>query len=178
MWMPVVTLHDSIPASKIITAWMPRHIAQACVDEAAAKFPLESGGTFMGWWADSQTAVISGMIGPGPDAHHGRHSFQPDQSWQLEQIAHHYAASGRRETYLGDWHSHPEASGGSLSWTDRRVLRRVIATPPARCPTPLMIVFWGAVDEWEVAGWRARLRSRRFLWDRLLLEPASIKYSA
>lgn len=149
---------------------------QACLAEAADKFPLESGGTFMGWWADSGTAVITGMIGPGPDAHHGRHSFQPDQAWQLAQIADHYAASGRRETYLGDWHSHPGASGGNLSWTDRRVLRRIIETPAARCPTPLMIVYWGEIDNWEVTAWHARLQPRRVIWDKLLPETASLQF--
>lgn len=156
---------------------MPRRIAQACVDEAEEKFPLESGGTFMGWWADGETAVITAMIGPGPEAHHGRHSFQPDEAWQLERIAHHYAQSGRRETYLGDWHSHPDARSGNLSWIDRRVLRRVITTPSARCPAPLMVVFWGHVDEWKVSAWRAKLQPRPLIWDRLVLEPAAMKYS-
>lgn len=175
--MSVVTPSGSA-ASPNITVWMPQYMAQACVDEADDKFPLESGGTFMGWWADPDTAVITAMIGPGPNAHHGRHSFQPDEAWQLKQIALHYEASGRRQTYVGDWHSHPGASGGSLSWIDRRVLRRIITTPSARCPTPLMIVFWGRAEEWQVDAWWAQLRSRPVIWDRLALEQAAIKYSA
>src|SRR3546814_726210 len=97
---------------------------------------------------------------------------------QLDQIARHYAASGRRTTYLGDWHSHPGASGGTLSWVDRRVLRLVIATPSARCPRPLMMIIWGSTDEWQLTAWRARLRSRPLLWDRLVLEQATIKPTA
>ncbi len=158
-----------------LVVWMPEAMRQVCVDEASHTIPLETGGTFMGWWADSGTAVIRAAIGPGPNASHGRHHFQPDQDWQLDQIARHYEASGRRETYLGDWHSHPNASGGALSWTDRRVLRRVINTPSARCPTPLMIIFWGNPDGWQIATWRARLHFRPILWDRLILEQAAMK---
>ena len=128
----------------------------------------------MGWWADITTAVIAAVIGPGPDARHERHNFEPDQDWQLDQIAQHYEASGRRETYLGDWHSHPNASVDTLSWTDRRVLRRIINTPSARCPAPLMTVFWGQPDDWQAAVWHARLLRRTLLWDRLIVRRAQL----
>ncbi len=150
--------------------WIPVRILDACQSEAADKFSLETGGTYMGLWADAHTAVVTAMVGPGPNAHHERHAFQPDQAWQLDEIGRHYAASGRRETYLGDWHSHPHASVGKLSWTDRRVLRQVITTPAARCPTPLMAVFWGGPSDWQLTVWKAHLRSRPILWDRLVLE--------
>lgn len=90
-----------------VVVWLARNVLEAATREADEKFPLESGGTFMGWWADAKTAVVTAMIGPGPDASHGQSHFQPDQAWQLDQIAQHYHASGRREIYLGDWHSHP-----------------------------------------------------------------------
>lgn len=155
--------------------WMPQGMMQACIDEAFGTFPMETGGTFMGWWMDARTAVITAEIGAGPNANYGRYHFQPDQDWQLDQIARYYEASGRRETYLGDWHSHPGASGGALSWTDRRVLHRIINTPAARCPTPLMIVFWGDTTGWLTASWRARLYPRSILWDRLVLEQMALK---
>lgn len=169
---------DTTASSEGVIVWMSPDVLQACFDEASDKFPLETGGTFMGWCADADTTVITAMIGPGPNAHHSGHSFQPDEAWQLDQIADHYAASARRETYLGDWHSHPEASSGTLSWTDRRVLRRVITTPSARCPTPLMIVLWGQSDDWQLTAWRAHLRSRPLLWDSLVLEHVSMAFAA
>jgi integrative and conjugative element protein (TIGR02256 family) len=76
--------------------------------EAAARYPLETGGVFMGYWADDRTAVVTQAIGPGPNAYHHRHRFAPDQEWQTTEIAEYYRASGRRETYLGDWHTHPD----------------------------------------------------------------------
>lgn len=154
--------------------WMSRSIAETCTEEASHKFPLETGGTFMGWWANRDTAVITGMIGAGPRAHHGQNSFQPDETWQLDQIARHYYNSGRRETYLGDWHSHPNASSGTLSWIDRRVLRRIIRTTSARCPNPLMIVIWGEDENWNVNTWCAWLRPRPFLWDELVVQHAML----
>lgn len=158
-----------------VVVWMSQGLMQTCMDEAVRSFPLETGGTFMGWWADTTTAVINAVIGPGPEASHGRHHFEPDQKWQIAKIAKHYEASGRLETYLGDWHSHPGASNAMLSWTDRRVLRRIINTPTARCSTPLMAVFFGEPDDWEMVMWNSQLRRRSFLWDQLIMTKAAIK---
>ena len=154
--------------------WVPQEVSQICVEEASRMFPLETGGTFMGWWADPTTAAVTATIGPGPKAIHERYHFQPDQDWQLEQIAHHYEASGRRETYLGDWHSHPTKTSTTLSWADRRTLRLIISTPSARCPTPLMGILWGQPDDWQTAIWHARIYPRRLLWDRLVLSQAQL----
>ncbi|MER9191027.1 Mov34/MPN/PAD-1 family protein [Mesorhizobium australicum] len=158
-----------------VDAWLPNTLIQGCADEADTKFPLETGGTFMGWWLSPDTAVVAAMIGPGPGALHERFRFQPDQQWQVEQIAAHYESSGRRETYLGDWHSHPGAPSGALSWTDRGVLRRVIATPEARCALPLMMILWGSSGTWQLTAWRAQTMPRVVLWDKLHLDPVQIR---
>ncbi len=129
----------------------------------------------MGYWADPDTAVVRTMIGPGPNAFHGRHNFQPDETWQQKEIARHYTASGRRDTYLGDWHSHPNASGGTLSWIDRRVLRRIIRNPSARCPMPVMMVFWGQSDDWQLTAWRGILRRWPIRWLSLVLQRVAVK---
>lgn len=158
-----------------VNVWQPDAIALACMIEADDKFPLETGGTFMGWWSNPQTAVVTAMIGPGPGALHERSRFQPDQEWQLKQIADHYERSSRRETYLGDWHSHPGASNGALSWVDRGVLRRIIATQDARCSIPLMMILWGTPETWKLAAWRAQIVPRVLLWEKLHIDPVQIK---
>ena len=115
--------------------------------------------------------VITSLIGPGPEADHGQHYFEPDQKWQLTEIAAHYERSGRRETYLGDWHSHPGAATGRVSYTDRRVLRRIINTPQARAETPLMAIFFGDRDGgWNLEMWCAQLTPRRLLWPKLVMK--------
>jgi len=166
---------DWIITADNVVIWMPREVAGACIDEATRLFPVETGGTFMGWWTNAGTAVITAMIGPGPRATHGRHHFQPDQEWQLEQIAQHYEKSGRRETYLGDWHSHPNRLRNTLSRVDRRVLQQIINTPSARCSTPLMAVLWGRSNDWQVSMWNAKIDQRRILWDRLVLKEATLR---
>src|SRR3546814_733472 len=133
-------------------------------------FCLGTGGTVMGLWADPSTAVITAAIGPGPNALHQHRNFLPDQDWQLMQIAEHYEESGRRETYLGDWHSHPNASSGDLSWLDRRVLRRIIRAPEARCVRPLAAVVWGKEEDWQTEMYRAALRRRSWIWSCLDVE--------
>ena len=169
---------ESTQSDAEVIVWMPRAVMQTCNDGASHMFPLETGGTYMGWWSDACTAVITTEIGPGPNASHGLHHFQPDQDWQLDQIAQHYTASGRRETYLGDWHSHPYASSGTLSWVDRRVLRRIINTSSARCRMPLMTVLWGNHNDWHTSTWRAQLSSRALLWDRIILKLVATKLFA
>lgn len=156
-----------------LTIWIPRSVLRSCTDDAAATFPLETGGTFMGWWADPVTAVVNGMIGAGPNASRSAFHFEPDQDWQVEQIARYYEACGRRETYLGDWHSHPRARTGSISRTDRNVLRRIIKTPSARCLAPLMAIFYGDTASWQLKVWRARC-VRPFLWERLVVDEMAL----
>lgn len=152
-----------------LVLWMSKSVLKTCLDEADREYPMESGGTFMGWWADEETVVISTVIGPGPKAVRGPFSFQPDQNWQLEKIAEHYAASGRKETYLGDWHSHPNAVDGQLSWRDRTVLRRIIQSASARCPAPIMLIVWGNPERHNISAWAARFEARRLLWDQLVV---------
>lgn len=87
--------------------------------------------------------VVDQVIGPGPNARHERYRFEPDIHWQHAQIADHYYATGGTSTYLGGWHSHPEATHGRLSSIDRKALRTIISEPEAQCPKPLMVIFLG-----------------------------------
>jgi integrative and conjugative element protein (TIGR02256 family) len=155
--------------------WLPAALHERCTEEAERRFPLETGGVFMGYWADSRCAVVTHAIGPGPEAVHERRNFEPDHDWQLRAIAGHYRRSGRRETYLGDWHSHPGAVTGSLSRADRRVLRRIINTPAARAATPIMAIFHGGEMGWTLALWRAEMRPRSFLWPKLVLDEVEVR---
>jgi integrative and conjugative element protein (TIGR02256 family) len=155
------------------TVWLSADALLQMQSEADLAFPRESGGVFMGYWSDDATAVITALIGPGPNARHEKRSFAPDQDWQLEEIARHYRETGRRETYLGDWHSHPNSASGDLSRTDRRVLRRVAKCPRARAPTPLMAILHGRDGTWQLAMWRATLRRTHWPWRTLAIQKCS-----
>lgn len=145
-----------------------------CKQECADKQPLETGGVFLGWRSPDGSAVVTIMVGPGPNAVHGRTAFEPDQVWQIEEIASHYAEARRRLEYLGDWHSHPGMLSGNPSRTDRRVLHRIMRTPSARCPLPLMAIFWGGDPDWSATLWEARIHRRALLRDRVELHEAKL----
>jgi integrative and conjugative element protein (TIGR02256 family) len=123
-----------------------------------------------GYWSH-KGVVISAVTGPGPNARHARRHFDADHMWQAAAIADYYEKSGRRETYLGDWHSHPGAMNPNLSPLDRLAVRKIINSPAARAPTPLMGIIYGAPDENRGVGiWRGRLQRRSILWPRLVLD--------
>jgi len=122
------------------------------VEAANCHYPNETGGVLMGWWVpDTPQVFIKSVIGPGPDAIHAVHNFYPDNEWQTDRIAETYTASGRRTTYLGDWHTHP---GGQPipSRLDKRTLRTISEEPEALCPAPLMIITAGA-ESWRLGAW-------------------------
>lgn len=156
--------------------WMAQVAHAHCVHQAALFYPRETGGTFMGYWTNGGTeVVVTRLIAPGPAAFHSMTAFQPDQTWQLGEIARHYRASGRRDVYLGDWHSHPGAVSGELSGVDRSVLRKIIRTPGARASSPISMVFWGGATAWQCSGWIARLIPRPLLPSRLSVKPVALQ---
>ena len=109
--------------------------------ETRAAWPFETGGLLLGYVppAASSDVVVTGLVGPGPDAVHLADRFEPDSPWQTDELERAYKASGRRTTYVGDWHSHPHG-GAYLSLTDYRTLFRISRDPAARLRRPTMVV--------------------------------------
>lgn len=150
-----------------VTTWIPAVLVREMLGDAQHHAPAETGG---GYWASDDVVVVTAIVDGGPLAVRSPEGFIPDAAHQATRIADLYEDSGRVDTYLGDWHSHPEGSV-SLSWTDRRTIRRISRHRPARCPVPLMIVVGGvdcaAVcgvdpdggDVWELACWSFDRRS-------------------
>lgn len=131
------------------------------VVEANRRTPLETGGVLMGYWSpDGAQVVVTAVVGPGPRAIHARSRFVPDAKYHEAEVARIYAASGRLHTYLGDWHTHPDAAA-YLSSTDLSTLHRIGAYPAARASTPLMLVLGGG-PAWSIAGWIALPARKRF----------------
>ncbi len=122
-----------------VLAWLAIDLVDAMNHDAGEHDPDETGGILLGYWADVGTAVITALVGAGPGARRWATGFVPDATYQEEQLADAYEASGRRLEYLGDWHSHPGARPVP-SWQDRRTLRRIASEPGARCPQPLMLI--------------------------------------
>jgi integrative and conjugative element protein (TIGR02256 family) len=152
--------------------WLPEEVAAACGADADLHYPLEGGGVLLGYRVADEL-VVTAVIGGGSAALRTRTSYRPDVKWQNAQIAKHYERSGRRDEYLGDWHSHPDTETAYLSSDDRAVLRRIIRTPQARCPNPVMGVLAGGRFNWRMSAWSAELRQRWF-GSRLVLQPLEV----
>ncbi len=138
---------------QIGTAWISKRALASMVKEFCLSLPNETGGVLIGYWlADSEGAVITHVVGPGPCPKHGKTTFVPDSLYHESEIARFYEQSGRVNTYLGDWHSHPN-SNTRLSFTDRCTLLKIAKHKEARAPTPLMAVI-GASDPLTVQVWQ------------------------
>jgi len=114
---------------------------------------LETGGMLCGYLsAEDQepVAVVTEVIGPGPDALHGRYRFVPDGPWQRTQLAGVFRGSNGVTTYLGDWHTHP-CGRGTPSERDRKTAEAIAKKRAARAPHPLMMIMYGETDALQVS---------------------------
>src|SRR3546814_18229952 len=69
--------------------WISNVALGAMVAEADRKFPLETGGILVGYFAENGDPVVCAAIGPGPTAIHCRKRFTTDHAWngpQLDEI--------------------------------------------------------------------------------------------
>jgi integrative and conjugative element protein (TIGR02256 family) len=143
-------------------AWISAEVFTGLEAEASRMYPLETGGVLMGYCAQHSDIVITAAIGPGPAARHEESAFIADHEYQLDAIRKHYYRHNRRETYLGDWHTHPNAAG-YLSSLDLRTLRRIAKTRSARVPQPMMLICAGRPGDWTSTCWRL-VKKKRYLW--------------
>jgi len=133
------------------SCYLPRFLLEQLLLEADERSPLETGGVLLGL-ADGVNVWIEASVGPGPGAHHTRTTFVPDAEYQDRRIAEIYEAFDRRISYLGDWHTHPNASP-NISWRDQKTLRLISREAKARQTEPLMLIF-GDGPRWNAIAWR------------------------
>ncbi len=122
--------------------WIDPSALDDILVETVRTAPNETGGVLVGYGDVGGGFVVTAAVGPGPNAVHEPYRFVPDHECHEREVARHYHASGRTETYLGDWHSHPTAAA-YLSPRDRKTLRGIARERDARAPTPLMMVVGG-----------------------------------
>lgn len=118
---------------------------------AVAKCPMETGGMLLGYISNNGDAVVTSIIGPGPNAKHSRFRFIPDNKYQQAILEIYFRTTEGRETYLGDWHTHPNGDN-ALSTTDMRTLARIAKEPKSGIPNPFMVVLSSdsAAENWEL----------------------------
>lgn len=136
---------------------MPTGIVDACLAEAVAHFPLETGGALMGLRGGSGEFLVEHMIGPGPGASHTRDSFTPDADWQWSEMRRLHAEHGGVLSFLGDWHSHPRAPSVELSRRDVRALAEILADERTRATEVVCLILAGGVRGWRAQAWVAEI---------------------
>lgn len=112
-------------------------------------FPLETGGMLVGYVGNNGEVVVTNVIGPGPKARHGRFRFVPDGQCQQITLEKIFWESEGLETYLGDWHTHPEGKN-SPSYFDKRTLAKIAQEPKSGTSQPVMAILGNGNPVWEL----------------------------
>ncbi len=170
---PPQRVSASRPACRVTYAspllWVGEDTVAQMHEQAEEHKPDETGGLLLGYWANDTEAVLTEVIGPGPDARHWPTGFAPDAAYQEARLADEYERSGRRIEYLGDWHTHPGAAAVP-SRNDKGTLRRIARDPEARCARPFMLIM-GERERWQLTAWTVKPHWR---W-RLAVGPARLR---
>ncbi|WP_438028992.1 Mov34/MPN/PAD-1 family protein [Sorangium sp. So ce233] len=121
---------------------------------AAGAFPFETGGVLVGRYEGGDTAVVTSVLGPCPDAEHGLRGF-----WRgTEGLEQHLRALWDQGLYfLGEWHTHP-AADPTPSDVDAATMRATAENPQAQCPEPILLIVGGvpgtASERWSATVYR------------------------
>ncbi len=142
--------------------WIYQKHINSIIADIEQYAPLETGGAFFGYIAENGDVVVTELIPAGGKAKRSRYSFEPEQIFQLAEMARLFTTSGGNTTYLGDWHSHP-VSVPLLSRRDERTLLKIATSEDARCPNPLMMVIGSIPEKWNINCVRF-LNGREMIW--------------
>jgi integrative and conjugative element protein (TIGR02256 family) len=143
------------------TVWLPESCEAAILDEAIDRAPKETGGILLGYEVPDRSAlVITHLVAAGPGARYRRGLFEPDGRWQEREVARIYAESGRRASYLGDWHSHPDGVAAP-SKKDHHTARVIARHRAARMRWPLMLIVANDDQFWRIRVFRLGGRKLR-----------------
>jgi integrative and conjugative element protein (TIGR02256 family) len=129
--------------------WISEFSLERMRQLAQSHFPLETGGMLIGYVGDNGEPVVNNVIGPGPKARHGKFKFVPDGGYQQEALEKIFLNTEGRETYLGDWHTHPKG-GNSPSYIDKRTLAKIAHEPASGTKYPIMAILGGGSPLWKL----------------------------
>lgn len=128
--------------------WVRRADAEGLERLADSYYPVEVGGILAGY-VNEESAVVTEIVGPGPQAQHSHDSFLPDHDYQTNEMHRIFRASGGSAVYLGDWHTHPDGPV-ALSPLDIRTMRTIAEDHKAHCPNPLMLLLAREEGAWTM----------------------------
>lgn len=153
------------------TVWVKKSAYILLLEEALRGTPCETGGVLIGYWAGASDVLVTDVVGPGPRAVHGPNSFVPDYDFHNAEVSRHYRKSGREETYLGDWHTHPQARA-YLSERDKKTLKGIAAFKEARLEKPLMMIL--GTRPFGLCAWTHTYKRR--WWDGPAIAPCDLRF--
>lgn len=130
---------------------------------ADERYPLETGGLLVGYVADEGTPVVRAVVGPGPKAQHSRYGFSPDTEYQDHMLEDHHRSTNGVESYLGDWHTHPDGVA-ALSRRDKKTLRNIAAKRESYVARPVMAILEGSPASWRPAAFRLEFWRKRMVF--------------
>ncbi len=134
-------------SGRCVKIWVSKSAVEQMTSLGREFAPLETGGILLGW-TDGPDRIVTGIIGAGPRAMHGRQAFIPDHRWQMEALHDAFAQSSGDLNYIGDWHTHP-VGPTIMSSEDERTLRRI----GRRITAPAMIIVDPSRAPAEIASW-------------------------
>lgn len=108
---------------------------------AVAALPNETGGILAGRYVDERTcAVVESVSAPPPDSSSGKTWFQRGSSRLRGWLRTRW--ENRKQSYLGEWHSHP---GGSAhpSAPDIRSVQDIASDPTSERPEVVLVIIGG-----------------------------------
>lgn len=143
--------------------WIANPALSSMLKLAQEQYPRETGGMLLGYVAEDRSVVVRSIIGPGPNAVHERTGFVPDGAYQQAVLEERFRASAGRETYLGDWHTHPEGDP-SLSRLDKRTLARIAGESSSRTAHPVMAILGRGSGDWVLGAVRFVESERRMMF--------------
>src|SRR6201996_2592173 len=109
IWTYTLIVHIAMYKETNYQIWIRQSIISYIFDNGRHWLPKETGGILIGYQATTKEFVITQVIGPGKNAVHGITWFKPDQAFHHSEIARIYEDTGHMETYMGDWHTHPNS---------------------------------------------------------------------
>ena len=125
------------------TVRVPGEVLASMREMAASAKPRETGGTLVGHYSeDLREASVTRALEANIGARKQRLRFYRPSDDVDEQLARIYQESGGLTHYLGEWHTHPDATPTPSS-TDLSTLRGLAKSRSVATDTPFMIILGG-----------------------------------
>jgi integrative and conjugative element protein (TIGR02256 family) len=122
----------------VVTVWLQALERDRLAEESARRRVVETGGPIFGYSTDD-AVVVTRVFGPGPGARHRPTRFSADPAWIEACIDEVFASTDGKESYLGDWHSHP-LGGSSPSGSDITAVRSIAADHEVGLDRPTVLI--------------------------------------